>query len=48
MDNGPPMQPPLPHTESGSGRRPFELGAVYVVIPGKLSFTILESDEVQP
>ena len=48
MHNDPPMQPPLQRIESGSERRPFELGAVYVVIPGKLSFTILESDEVQP
>ena len=52
MHSDPPMPPPLhridsgPRCDSGAGRRPFELGAVHVVIPGTLAFTILESDDV--
>jgi len=48
MDNAapmPPTQPPFKRT--GSMRRFFALGAVYTLIPGKLSFTVLDSEEVQ-
>ena len=41
----PPLQPPF--QRAGSMRRVFALGAVYTLIPGKLSCTVLESEEVQ-
>lgn len=37
-----------PLRRAGSMRRDFEFGCVYDVIPGILSFSILDSEQVMP